>query len=102
MKKVGMNPKELPSMSGHNGHYYLTSDATLDFLGMHERVDSLAAEDMTTWSHNHGLELTGMLGSPLLNDFTVHLDYRDNLMRLDFDPKRQVQCPPNLRLPGCY
>lgn len=102
MKMVGINPKELPSMTGHNSHYYRTSDATLDFLGMHERVDYLSAEDLTAWSHDHGLELTGMLGSPLLNNFTIHLDYRDNLMRIDFDPRRVMHCPPDLRMPGCY
>lgn len=104
LKIVSVNPRELPSMTGQNGHYYPTGDVTLDFLGMHERVASMSALDTTEWSHHHGVELTGMLGKPMLDQFTLHLDYRDNLMRLDFDPRRIVNCPPNLanRLPGCY
>jgi tetratricopeptide (TPR) repeat protein len=100
---VNPNGKELPSMSGHNGQYFRTSDVTLEFLGMKEHLIFMSAEDMTGWSQDHGIQITGFLGGrPMLDQFTLHLDYRDDLLKLDFDPKRVVHCPPNIRMPGCY
>jgi tetratricopeptide (TPR) repeat protein len=99
---VGRKGAELPSMSGHNGQFFKTSEVTLHFLGVKELVDGMAAMDTTVWSHNHGVGLTGFLGAPMLDQFALHLDYRDNLIRIDYDPKRIAHCPPNLKLPSCY
>jgi hypothetical protein len=99
---MGNAPQELPSMSGHNGVFYRTSDVTLEFLGQAQQLDHMAALDTTIWSHNHGEQITGFLGAPLLDLFTLHLDYRDNLIRFDYDPKRIQHCPPNFKMPGCY
>jgi tetratricopeptide (TPR) repeat protein len=95
------NPHELPSMSGHNGEFYQTTEVTLQFLGMREPLDHMSAIDFSNWSQNQGIEITGMLGKPMLDQFTVHLDFRDALMRLDYDPKRLSHCPPDLKLPSC-
>lgn len=92
---------ELPSMSGHNGYFYETGSVTLQFLGMRQQLDHMSAIDSNTWSQNHGLELTGMLGKHMLDQFTIHLDFRDALMRLDYDPKRLSHCPPDSKLPSC-
>jgi hypothetical protein len=95
------NPHELPAGRGHNGEYYMTTEVKLQFFGMREPVDHMSALDMTNWSENNGIEISGMLGRPMLDQFTVHLDYRDDLMRLDYDPKRLSHCPPDLKLPSC-
>ena len=95
------NPHELPAGRGHNGEYYMTTEVKLQFLGMREPVDHMSALDMSNWSENNGIEISGMLGRPMLDQFTVHLDYRDALMRLDYDPKRLSHCPPDLKLPSC-
>jgi tetratricopeptide (TPR) repeat protein len=92
---------EMPSGAGHNSGYYMTTEVTLQFLGMREPVDHMSALDLSNWSQNNGIEITGMLGRPMLDQFTVHLDYRDDLMRLDYDPKRLSHCPPDLKLPSC-
>lgn len=99
---AGDAPKELPSMSGHNSVFFWTSDVTLEFLGQKQQLDHMAAIDSTVWSHNHGEQITGFLGAPLLDMFTIHLDYRDNLIKFDYDPKRIPHCPPNFKMPGCY
>jgi len=101
MNIAGNKAEELPSMAGNARQFFRTSEVTVDFLGVRRTLNWMSAVDMTPWSHNHGLELTGMLGAPVLNDYTLHLDYRDNLIKLEFDPKRTVHCPPNIRMPGC-
>jgi hypothetical protein len=99
---AGSHAFELPSMSGHNGEYYRTSAVTLQFMGVNEQLGFLSAIDLSDWSQNHGIELTGTLGKPMLDQFTIHLDFRDDLMRLDYDPKRLPHCPPGMNLPACY
>ncbi len=48
------------------------------------------AYDMTSLSHNAGFEISGLLGLPTLQRLTIRIDYRDNLLKLTYDPKHDV------------
>jgi hypothetical protein len=34
------------------------------------------------------MEVSGLIGADILQDLTIHLDYRDGLVKFDYDPKR--------------
>jgi hypothetical protein len=36
----------------------------------------------------HQLEISGIIGDATLRGLTIHIDYRDGLVKLDYDPKR--------------
>jgi hypothetical protein len=99
---VGSNPHELPKLSNKGSSvFYETSATTLAYAGVITSFDHMSALDNSAWSNAHGLEIGGFLGKPNLRGLTIHIDYRDNLLRLDFDPKRVVNCG-RVNLPDCY
>jgi hypothetical protein len=44
--------------------------------------------DLTNWSNQNGIELSGFLGFGLLSMLDMKIDYRDAMISLKFDPKR--------------
>jgi hypothetical protein len=34
------------------------------------------------------MEISGFLGANTLNQMTIHIDYRDGLVKFEYDPKR--------------
>ena len=45
---------------------------------------------MTGLSHSNGFEISGLLGLPTLQRLTIKIDYRDNLLKLSYDPKKDI------------
>ena len=75
-------------ISGEVNKVYSTRDFTLMFAHLGEKVDSMTAFDTTSISHNVGAEISGFLGRPILKRLTVHIDYRDNLIKFDYDKNK--------------
>jgi len=53
------------------------------FAGVGQKVDHVAAVDLTKWSHGLGTEVSGIIGAPILTQLVVHIDYRDNLIKFE-------------------
>ncbi|MGH9519140.1 MAG: hypothetical protein ACRD2D_05795, partial [Terriglobales bacterium] len=49
---------------------------------------TLAGFDTIRFTDDPGTEISGLMGLRALSRFTIHLDYRDGLVRFDYDPKR--------------
>ncbi len=47
--------------------------------------------DMTSISHDSGFEISGLLGLPTLQRFTITIDYRDNRLKVEYDPSKDRQ-----------
>jgi hypothetical protein len=47
--------------------------------------------DTSNLSHDTGVEISGFLGDPVLLHLAVHIDYRDNLIKFDYDPKKDAR-----------
>ncbi len=75
-------------ISGEVNKVYSTRDFTLMFAHLGEKVDSMTAFDTTSNSHNIGTEISGFLGRPILKRLTLHIDYRDNLIKFDYDKNK--------------
>jgi tetratricopeptide (TPR) repeat protein len=91
--------------SGAVDQVYEAGRFTLEFAGLH--LDSPGNDpakgysmtpsidptkwysiDLTKWSHDAGVEVSGFIGAPELVHLVLHIDYRDNLVWCEYkDPK---------------
>jgi predicted aspartyl protease len=77
----------LSGISGEVNKVYETGEFTLSFAHLQQHVENMTSIDTTKISHDTGVEVSGFLGATILQLLTVHIDYRDNLMKFDYDPK---------------
>jgi predicted aspartyl protease len=87
-KVDGGSGMEVYGISGQVNKVYSTRNFELIFGGLRQHVDSMTAFDTTNISHDVGLEVSGFLGAPILNRMVLRIDYRDNLVKFDYDPKK--------------
>jgi hypothetical protein len=59
-------------------------------------VPRLRSFDTAKDSHAAGVEISGFLGQPVLYRGTLHLDYRDNLVKFEYDEMKDPCLHPNL------
>jgi predicted aspartyl protease len=87
-KVSGDSSMHVYGISGEVEKVLATEDFTLTFAHLRQMVRSMTAFDTTMISHDAGIEISGFLGAPILNRLTVHIDYRDNLIKFDYDPRK--------------
>jgi predicted aspartyl protease len=78
-------------ISGEVKHVYQTQEFLVTFAHVRLHVDSMTAIDTNTLSKDEGIELSGILGAPVLNRLVLQIDYRDNLVNLNYDQKKDPQ-----------
>ena len=74
-------------ISGKVAKVYQTGRFLIEFADLSTHGDLMTAIDTTKISHNDGVEVSGFVGEPVLYLFAMHIDYRDNLMKFDYDTK---------------
>jgi hypothetical protein len=82
-------------VSGEVDKVFSTRKFTLRFAYIALPVDSMTAFDTTSLSHSTGIEVSGFLGAPVLNRLVMHIDYRDNLIKFDYDEKKDPALRPH-------
>ena len=85
--KVHGSGEGIHGISGEVKKVYDTGKFTLSFANLAQHVDHMTAVDTSRFSHEDGVEISGFLGAPILFRLAVHIDYRDNLIKFDYDPK---------------
>jgi tetratricopeptide (TPR) repeat protein len=81
-----INPDARTRINGINGQVadvYQTGDLYLQFAGFRQKNLGMTAFNMWDQSRRLGTELSGFFGLPLLNLFTLTIDYRDGLVNFD-------------------
>lgn len=73
-------------LSGKVGDVYQSGNVVLEFAGFTQRNLGMTAIDTWQISHRLGTEISGFLGLPVLDLFTVTIDYRDGLVKFDRRP----------------
>jgi len=86
-------------VSGEVKHVYQTQEFLVTFAHVRLHVDSMTAIDTDALSKDEGIELSGFLGAPVLNRLVLQIDYRDNLVNLKYDEKKD---PENLAPAAFY
>ena len=67
---------------------YSTGNLTFTFANLRQPASGVVAFDMSDLSKHMGLEISGFLGITTLGELQVKIDYRDALVKFDYDPKR--------------
>jgi hypothetical protein len=73
-------------MNGINGRVvdlYQTSDVVLQFAGFEQKSMGMTSIDTWEQSRRIGTEISGFLGLPVLDLFTMTIDYRDGLVNFE-------------------
>ena len=74
-------------ISGSVAKVYDTGDFSFAFGGLVLPSVSMTGIDTTNLSHGVGMEVSGLIGAPALFRVVMHIDYRDNLVWCEYDPK---------------
>jgi len=81
---------------GLNGEVQKTFSAdevTFAFAHVAQKIRDVPSFDTSKLSKDFGLEISGLLGARTLSLTTIHIDYRDGLVKFDFDPKTVPTVP---------
>jgi len=70
----------LSGLSGRVADLYDTGDLILQFAGFRQKNLGMTAVDTLEQSRRLGVEISGFLGLPVLELFTLTIDYRDGLV----------------------
>jgi predicted aspartyl protease len=84
----GGAPYQVEGLSGEVDKMFLADEITFRFAHLSQTVDGVLAFDTTKISKQEGVEISGFLGATTLGQLTIHIDYRDSLVKFDYDPKR--------------
>jgi hypothetical protein len=67
----------------------LTGDQALSFAGVTLKESPIVPFNTAAFTDDSGMEIFGLVGLKTLSRTTIHLDYRDGLVKFDFDPARK-------------
>lgn len=73
-------------MSGDVAKVQFSEAIDFRFAGIEQQNNDLVTFDTVGMSRSAGVELSGFLGSTLLRQLTISIDYRDGLVKFDYDP----------------
>jgi hypothetical protein len=82
------NSLTVKGISGNVNKVYYAGDLTFRFAHMSQRIQGAVAFDTSRVSKSTGMEISGFLGASTLYLLTTHIDYRDGLVKFDYDPNR--------------
>jgi len=75
-------------VSGSVQKVYEADEVTFRFANLKQTAENVASFDTSNISKNIGLEVSGLIGANTLTQVTMHVDYRDGLVKFDYDPNR--------------
>ncbi|HEX5229061.1 MAG TPA: aspartyl protease family protein [Bryobacteraceae bacterium] len=73
----------LRGLSGRVGNVFKTGNVALQFAGFEQRNLAMNAFDTWELSHRIGTEISGFLGLPVLDLFTLTIDYVNGLVKFE-------------------
>jgi predicted aspartyl protease len=74
-------------LSGDVAKVSFTEAILFQFAGIKQQNNDLFAFDTSGISRSAGFEISGFLGSTVLRQLTISIDYRDGLIKFDYDPR---------------
>jgi predicted aspartyl protease len=79
---------KVKGLSGNVEKVYMADEVTFSFAHLSQKVNGVVSLDTSRISKDAGMEISGFFGASTLNLLTMHIDYRDGLVKFDYDPKR--------------
>ncbi len=92
-KLHGNDAMKVKGISGEVKKVYSADDVTFYFASLAQKGRDVVSFDISGISRNVGLEVSGLIGANTLGLLTMHIDYRDGLVKFDYDPNRGFRSP---------
>ncbi|HEV2578060.1 MAG TPA: aspartyl protease family protein [Acidobacteriaceae bacterium] len=89
-------------ISGEVKKTWTTGPMKLYFSHFVAPVQGMVAIDTSRLAPSAGFEISGLIGTPTLHQFTLSIDYRDNLVHFSYDPSRLTRCVAGVKFADCY
>jgi len=74
-------------VNGKVEHPYVAEAVDVSFGGISKRLLGVPALSLNR-GFFPGMEVAGLIGADILQELTIHIDYRDGLVKFEYDPKR--------------
>lgn len=84
----GDSSVDVRGLSGNVKRTYSVSKVDFKFADISLKAAEVVAFDTSNTSKSIGMEVSGFIGATALRQLTIHIDYRDGLVKFDSDPKR--------------
>ncbi len=89
-KVHGGAPVLIQGLSGTVSKVSTSDKIVFQFGGIEQDNYGLFSFDTSGVSKSVGLEVSGFLGDTVLHQLTIHIDYRDGLVKFDYDPRHNT------------
>lgn len=86
-KVHGGDAGSVRGLSGDVAKVSFSEAVLFQFAGIQQQNNDLYSFDTSGMSRFAGLEISGFLGSTVLRQLTISIDYRDGLIKFDYDPR---------------
>jgi Flp pilus assembly protein TadD len=84
-KVKGGEPVTIKGLSGTVARVASGDTVVFQFAGIQQQNNSLISYDTSGLTRYAGFEISGFLGSTILNELTMTIDYRDGMIKFDYD-----------------
>jgi predicted aspartyl protease len=89
------NDLEVRGISGKVEKVYTADNVTFYFANIKQPAKEVVSFDTSNISKGTGLEVSGFIGAATLAQLTMHIDYRDGLVKFDYDPNHYQRLLPH-------
>jgi Flp pilus assembly protein TadD len=84
-KVKGGEPVTITGLSGKVAKVSSGDAVLFQFAGLQQQNNNLISYDTSGLTRYAGFEISGFLGSTILNELTMSIDYRDGMIKFDYD-----------------
>jgi len=82
------NGMQMGGLNGAVNKNYVAEVLDIKFGGISKHELGVPSMSMDMESMYSAMNISGLLGADILEQLTIHIDYRDGLMKFEYDPKR--------------
>lgn len=86
--KLHGSDMDVRGLNGKVEKVYTANEVTFAFGHVSQKAYDVVAFDTAKVSKSVGMNISGFIGAKTLNQLTIHIDYRDGLVKFDYDPNR--------------
>jgi tetratricopeptide (TPR) repeat protein len=83
----GDSDMRITGLSGEVNKVMEARNLTITFAHIQQKWQSISSIDTSNLSRGSGVEIGGFIGFPTLKELVLSIDYRDNLLKVVYDPK---------------
>jgi predicted aspartyl protease len=84
----GGTDERVKGISGEVNKVLIADRVSITFAGVRQITEGMTSYDSALLARSAGVEISGLIGFPMLRELVLSIDYRDNLVHVVYDPKK--------------